>query len=53
MLIRLKNGESFNEKINHYEATKEYIEVKKQIPFYIRTTKKRHGLSGNFNFING
>jgi hypothetical protein len=47
-LMKLKNGEIVNEKINHIEAKMEYIQLKaKQLPVYI---KKRNPAFGNFNF---
>jgi hypothetical protein len=49
ILIRLKNGETVDEKINHIEAKMEYIQLKaKHIPVYIK--KRQKSTFGNFNF---
>uniref|UniRef100_A0A6C0D937 Uncharacterized protein n=1 Tax=viral metagenome TaxID=1070528 RepID=A0A6C0D937_9ZZZZ len=49
MLIRLKNGENVDEKINHIEAKMEYIQLKaKHMPVYIK--KRQKSTFGNFNF---
>ena len=49
ILIRLKNGETVDEKINHIEAKMEYIQLKaKHIPVYIK--KRQKSTFGNFSF---
>ena len=38
LLIKLKRGEKITEKINHYEASREYLKAKsKKLPVYIKT----------------
>lgn len=38
LLIKLKRGEKITEKINHYEASREYLKAKsKKLPLYIKT----------------
>jgi hypothetical protein len=46
MLLKIKNGEAVDEKIDHYEAVGEYLKMKaKHVPVYtVRTAPRNNGL---------
>jgi len=55
MLMKLKNGEVVNEKIDHYEAVGEYLKMKaKHVPVYtVRTIPRNNGLRRTMGSLYG